>query len=77
MSEAASGRDRIAKVSALRQMCKRRRRLAIPPCPPDWHPQRGTEWEEVDRVYLAEHPEVRERMGRNFHRQGASTPRGV
>jgi hypothetical protein len=37
----------------------------LPPCPPDWYPPNQAEFEELDRVDLEEHPEVRQRMWGN------------
>jgi hypothetical protein len=70
-SRPRSGRQAAAKASALRtleRLARGGRRPALPPCPAGWHPQAGTEWEELDRVYLEEHPEVRQRMWEQCHR---------
>jgi hypothetical protein len=71
-SEATSGRAKLAKVTALRALERRRRggREQIPPCPPDWRPQAGTDWEELDRVYLAEHPECASACGATTTKKG-------
>ena len=37
------------------------------PMPADWHPQAGTEWEELDRAILDARLETRERWWRNLH----------
>jgi hypothetical protein len=69
-SRPRSGRQSAAKASALRtleRLARSGRRAAWSSCPPDWHPNPGTAWEELDRAYLAEHPEVRERWWRNLH----------
>jgi hypothetical protein len=63
-SRPRSGRQAQAKASALRQLerLNRRGRVVLPPCPPDWYPPDRAEWEELDRVHLERHPEVRQRM---------------
>jgi len=68
-SRPRSGRQAAAKASALRTLerLNRRGRVALPPCPPDWHPMPGTAWEELDRGHLEEHPEVRQRMWEIWH----------
>jgi hypothetical protein len=69
-SHPRSGREAQAKASAIRtleRLARGGRRMAPPPCPPDWHPNPGTAWEELDRLDLAEHPEVRERWWRNLN----------
>ncbi len=38
----------------------------ISPCPPGWHPG-PRKFEQLDRVYLDEHPEVRERWWRTLY----------
>jgi hypothetical protein len=68
-SRPRSGREAAAKASALRGLERLARaggRRVLPPCPPGWHPG-PPEFEELDRVYLTEHPEVRERWWRNLH----------
>jgi hypothetical protein len=70
-SRPTSGRAAAAKASAIRTLERLgRERLRVPPCPPDWHPAAGTEWEELDKWYLNKHPEVRERWWENLWRQG-------
>lgn len=61
-----SGRGQLAKLGALRTLERlaREGHPILPPCPPDWHPQPGSEWEALDVAYLADHPDVRERMWR-------------
>jgi hypothetical protein len=69
-SHPRSGRQASAKASAIRtleRMARGNGRVAVLPCPPDWHPMPGTAWEELDRHHLAEHPEVREQWWRNLH----------
>jgi hypothetical protein len=64
-SRPRSGRQAVAKASAIRtleRLARKGGRVSFPPCPEGWHPQAGTEWEELDRVYLEEHPEIRQRM---------------
>jgi hypothetical protein len=67
-SKPKSGRGQLAKLGALRTIERLSRSgvQILPACPPGWHPQAGSEWEELDRVYLDEHPEVRERMWRRY-----------
>jgi hypothetical protein len=61
------GREAVAKASAIRTLERLARdgpRPGLPPCPPDWYPPDLAEagFEELDRVHLEEHPEVRQRM---------------
>jgi hypothetical protein len=68
-SRPRSGREAVAKASAIRtleRLARGERRAALPPCPRDWHPG-PPEFEELDRVWLSEHPEARERWWRNLH----------
>jgi hypothetical protein len=67
-SRPRSGRAAVAKASAIRTLERlaRRGRVALPPCPPDWHPG-PPEFEELDRVHLEEHPKVRQRMWEQWH----------
>jgi hypothetical protein len=61
-SRPRSGRQAAAKASALRtleRLARDGRRSELPPCPPDWYPPNQAEFEELDRVDLEEHPEVR------------------
>ena len=59
-----------AKASALwtLERLNRRGRVALPPCPPGWYPPDQAEFEELDRAYLEDHPEVRRRMWEQWHR---------
>jgi hypothetical protein len=68
-SRPRSGRQAAAKASALRTLerLNRRGRVALPPCPPGWYPPDQAQFEELDRVYLEEHPEVRQRMWEAWH----------
>ena len=70
-SRPRSGRQAAAKASALRTLerLNRRGRATLPPCPPDWYPPDQAEagFEELDRVDLKEHPEVRQRMWEIWH----------
>jgi hypothetical protein len=68
-SRPRSGRQAAAKASALRTLerLNRRGRVALPPCPPDWYPPNQAEFEELDRLHLEEHPEVRQRMWEIWH----------
>jgi hypothetical protein len=65
-SHPRSGREAQAKASAIRTLerLNRRGRETFPPCPPGWYPPDLAEagFEELDRVHLEEHPEVRQRM---------------
>jgi hypothetical protein len=36
--------------------------VTLPPCPEGWYPSGQAKFEELDRVHLEEHPEVRQRM---------------
>jgi hypothetical protein len=68
-SRPRSGRQSVAKASALRtleRLDRRRPKGKFPPCPEGWHPG-PPELEELDQDYLVEHPEVRERMWQAFH----------
>jgi hypothetical protein len=67
---ARSRRQAQAKASALRtleRLSRDGRRRRVPPCPPDWYPPNQAEFEELDRVHLEEHPEVRQRMWEIWH----------
>ena len=67
-SRPRSGRQAAAKASAIRTLERLERAGdAAPPCPPGWHPQAGTKWEELDREYLEDHPEVREHWWMSLH----------
>jgi hypothetical protein len=35
--------------------------VTLPPCPEGWYPSGQAEFEELERVHLEEHPEVRQR----------------
>ena len=66
-SHPRSGREAQAKASALRTLERLARdgpRRGLPPCPPGWYPPDQAEagFEELDRAYLEEYPEVRQRM---------------
>jgi hypothetical protein len=68
-SHPRSGRQASAKASAIRtleRLARETGRVALLPCPPDWHPG-PPEFEELDRGDLAEHPEVRERWWPNLN----------
>jgi hypothetical protein len=69
-SRPRSGRQAAAKASALRTLerLNRRGRVALPLCPPGWYPPDQAQFEELDRVYLEEHPEARQRMWEQWHR---------
>lgn len=66
-SEPRSGREAVAKASAIRTLERLARGArVIPPCPPGWHPG-PPEFEELDRAYLEERPGVRERWWRELY----------
>ena len=69
-SRPRSGREAQAKASAIRTLerLNRRGRATFPPCPPGWYPPDQAAFEELDRVFLEEHPEVRQRMWENWCR---------
>jgi hypothetical protein len=71
-SHPRSGREAQAKASALRtleRLARDGRRPGLPPCPPNWYPPEQAEagFEELDRVFLEQHPEVRLRMWEQWH----------
>jgi hypothetical protein len=75
-SRPRSGRQAAAKASAIRtleRLGRGNKRVPLLPCPPDWHPG-PPEFEELDRLYLEEHPEVRERWWRALHGWGGDGP---
>ena len=59
-------RRRASALRTLERLARGSRRTVLPPCPPDWHPG-PPEFEELDRVHLEEHPEVRQRMWEIWH----------
>jgi hypothetical protein len=66
-SRPTSGRQAAAKAAALRTLERLNRGpREVPPCPPDWHPG-PPEFEELDRWYLEQRPEARERMWARAH----------
>ena len=67
-SRPRSGRGQTAKLGAIRTLERLGREgKSTLPMPADWHPQPGSKWEELDRVFLERHPEVRERWWRRLH----------
>jgi hypothetical protein len=71
-SRPRSGRESVAKASAIRtleRLARDGRRPGLPPCPAGWYPPDLTEagFEELDRVFLEQHPEVRQRMWEQWH----------
>ena len=69
-SDPRSGRAAQAKASALRsleRLARDGRRPGLAPCPPDWYPPNQAGFEELDRVHLEEHPEVRQRLWEQGH----------
>ena len=70
LEPATSGRAAMAKVTALRTLERvSRGRNAIPPCPEGWHPGPPA-MVELDRVFLDEHSEVRERWWLELTKRG-------
>jgi hypothetical protein len=72
-SRPKSGRESVAKASALRtleRLARDGRLPGLPPCPPGWYPPDQAEagFEELDRVHLEVHPEVRARMWEQWRR---------
>ena len=69
-SHPRSGREAQAKASAIRTLerLNRRGRETFPPCPPGWYPPNQAAFEELDRDFLEEYPEVRQRMWENWCR---------
>jgi hypothetical protein len=81
-SQPKSGREAMAKASALRTLERINRRprrgrpaAEIPPCPPKWHPNPGTEWEELDRAHFERNPHLRERWWQAVWLEGHSSTR--
>jgi hypothetical protein len=67
-SEPRSGREAVAKVSALRTLERMRRGKKVPPSMPEgWHPNPGTMWERLDESDSAE---VREFWWENLLQEG-------
>jgi hypothetical protein len=71
-SDPRSGRESVAKASAIRtleRLARDGRRPGLPPCPPGWYPPDLAEagFEELDRAHLEEYPEVRQRMWEIWH----------
>jgi hypothetical protein len=65
-SHPRSGRESVAEASAIRtleRLARDGRRTGLPPCPLGWYPPDLAKagFEELDRVHLEEHPEVRQR----------------
>ena len=61
-SRPGSGREAVAKASAIRtleRLGRERRRRVVPPMPEGWYPHEpGDPFFELDRVFLAEHAEA-------------------
>jgi len=69
-SDPRSGREAQAKASAIRtleRLARKGGRVALPPCPEGWYPPNQAQFEELDRVHLEKHPEVRQRMWEEWH----------
>jgi hypothetical protein len=70
-SQPRSGREAIAKASAIRTLERlNRTSRTIPLCPEGWHPG-PAELEELDRDWLEQHPEARQQMWEWDWRRGA------
>ena len=66
-SRPRSGRQSVAKASAIRtleRLARERRRQPMPPMPEGWYPHEpGDPFYELDWVFLHEHPHILERHG--------------
>jgi hypothetical protein len=63
-----SGRGQLAKLGAIRTLERLGREgKSTVPMPAGWHPMPASEWERLDWVFLARHPESRERWWRALH----------
>jgi hypothetical protein len=74
-----SGRGLIAKTTALRALDRlntRGRRKEPPPCPPDWHPQPGSEIAILDSVDPHLTPEARRRWFKRLWEAGELDDQG-
>jgi hypothetical protein len=77
-SRPRSGREAVAKASALRTLERLRRgKRRVPPMPDGWYPQEpGDPFYELDWVFLHEHPELLRRHGSwRGARGGCEVPR--
>ena len=71
-SRPRSGREAVAKASALRTLERsRRRKSRVPPMPEGWYPHEpGHPFYELDGVCLHEHPEILKRHWEAAWREG-------
>lgn len=68
-SRPRSGRGQLAKLGALRTLERLNRKApGVPPVPEGWHPG-PDEFRELDRVWLDEHPAVRQRWWEQLYWQ--------
>jgi hypothetical protein len=73
-SRPSSGREAVAKASAIRtleRLSRDRRRQEVPPMPKGWYPHEpGDPFYELDWVFLHEHPHILERHWERMWREG-------
>jgi hypothetical protein len=73
-SRPTSGREAVAKASALRtleRLSRSRRRQEVPPMPVGWYPHGpGDPFYELDWVFLHEHPQILQRHWEKAWREG-------
>jgi hypothetical protein len=73
-SRPRSGRQAVAKASAIRtldRLARERRRQPMPPMPEGWYPhQPGDPFYELDWLFLHEHPHILERHWELAWREG-------
>ena len=68
-SRPSSGRGQLAKLGAIRALERLSRgHGSVPPMPDGWHPG-PCEFEDLDRVYLDEHPAVRGEWYARLHHE--------
>jgi hypothetical protein len=75
-SRPRSGRQSVAKASAIRtleRLARERRRQPMPPMPDGWYPHEpGDPFYELDWLFLHEHPEILRRHWELAWREGPS-----
>jgi hypothetical protein len=73
-SRPRSGRQSVAKASAIRtleRLARERRKQPMPPMPARWYPHKpGDPFYELDWVFLYEHPEILRRHWELAWREG-------
>ena len=73
-SRPRSGRQSVAKASAIRtleRLARERRKQPMPPMPEGWYPHEpGDPFYELDWVFLHEHPHILERHWERAWREG-------